>query len=208
MKHSWQLTLSGAALALLTCGAAHAQNAEFTGPVLAIGVGAVHDEVDYGGFLAGKTGKDDDTAFKLDGSYGFSLSPQWVATVGATYDLNETDFGTVNYVDSGTPYTVQTKLKNHYSLYVAPGYRVSPNWLVYAKLAWHHAKGEYKDSQIGTGETHHSGVGYGLGVATVLAKQVEARFEVQYVDFNRKSANLSNGKPETTEAMAYIGYRF
>ncbi len=208
MKHPLHSAVTCAALTLLACTAAQAQDADFTGPALAVGVGTTHNRLEYGGFLAGQTSKENSAAVKLDGSYGIALSSQWVATLGATYDLNKTDFGTVSYVDSGTTYTVHTKLKNHYSLYVAPGYRLSPNWLVYGKLAWHHAKGEFNDSQVGTGETTHSGVGFGLGVSTVLARQVEARFEVQHINFNRKSANLSNGKPETTEAMLYFGYRF
>ena len=185
-----------------------AEETKFTGASLALGLGSVRNQVDYGGYLAGQTSKDTDTVGILDASYGINLAPQWLVTLGATYDLNKTDFGTVSYVDGGNTYSVDGQLENHFSFYVAPGYRLSPNWLVYAKLGWHHAKGEFNDSQLGSGETTHNGVGYGLGVSTVLARQIEARFEIQHIDFNRESANLSDGKPETNQAVVYLGYRF
>jgi len=185
-----------------------AEESNFTGASVALGLGAARNRLDYGGFLDGQTGKETDAVGIIDASYGFNLAPKWVAALGATYDLNKTDFGTVSYVDGGSTYSVDTQLKNHFSLYVAPGYRLSPNWLAYAKLGWHHAKGEFNDTLVGAGETTHNGVGFGLGASTVLAKQLEARFEVQRIDFNRKSAVLSDGKPETTQAVVYLGYRF
>lgn len=201
------LTCTTVMLLLGASATVQAEESSFTGASFALGLGAARNRLDYGGFLAGQTSKETDAVGILDASYGFNLAPQWVVALGATYDLNKTDFGTVTYV-AGVNTSVDVQLKNHFSLYVAPGYRLSPNWLGYAKLGWHHAKGEFNDSQFGRGETTHNGVGYGLGVSTVLAKQIEARFEVQHIDFNRKSANLSDGKPEINEAVVYLGYRF
>lgn len=210
MKPAFRSFLTCSTLMLLLGASAtvHAEESSFTGTAVALGVGVARNQVDYGRFLDGKTSKDSDGIGIIDVSYGFNLAPEWVAALGATYDLNKTDFGTVSYAVGGNTYTVDTQLKNHFSLYVAPGYRLSPNWLAYAKLGWHHAKGEFADTLLGAGETTHNGVGYGVGVSTVLAKQLEARFEVQHIDFNRKSANLSDGKPETSQAVVYLGYRF
>jgi len=202
------VTCSVVTLLLGASATVQAEENSYTGASLALGFGSVRNQVDYGGFLAGQISKDTDVVGILDASYGFNLAPKWVATLGATYDLNKTDFGSISYVVSGNTYSVDTQLKNHFSLYVAPGYRLSPNWLAYAKLGWHHAKGEFADTLLGNGETTHHGVGYGLGVCTVLTKQIEARLEVQHIDYNRQSANLSNGEPETNQAVVYMGYRF
>lgn len=201
------LTCTTIGLLLGVSATAQAEESTFTGSALALGVGVARNQVDYGGFLAGQTSKETDAVGILDASYGFNLAPQWVVALGATYDLNKTDFGTVTYV-AGVNTSVDAELENHFSLYVAPGYRLSPNWLAYGKLGWHHAKSEVKDIQLGTSDSTHNGVGVGLGVSTMLAKKIEARFEVQHIDFNRKSANLSDGKPEINEAVVYLGYRF
>lgn len=201
------LTCATIGLLLGVVATVQAEESTFTGSALALGVGVARNQVDYGGFLEGATGKETELLGRLDASYGFNLGSNLVATLGATYDLNKTDFGTVTYVDGAT-YTVDAELKNHFSLYVAPGYRLSPNWLAYGKLGWHHAKSEVKDTQLGTSDSTHNGVGVGLGVSTMLAKKIEARFEVQHIDFNRKSAHLSDGEPEINEAVVYLGYRF
>lgn len=208
MKKTLPSILIGASLSLIACATAQAETPSFTGTALAIGLGAARNQVDYGGLLSGTTGKKTDTVGKLDLSHGFNLSSQWLATVGVSYDLNKTDFGTVSYVDAGRTHTVQAKLKNHFSLYVAPGYRFAPHWLGYAKLGWHTARAEFNDSLAGPGTTRHNGMSLGLGVSTALTQHVEARFEVQQINFNRQSANLSSGKPQTREAFAYLGYRF
>jgi opacity protein-like surface antigen len=196
------------ALTALTCTAqAQSQDRRFIGPAIGVSLSATHNKVEYGAFLAGSESSKNDVVGRLDASYGFGLSPEWVLTVGAAYDLNKTDFGRVTYVSGGTQ-TVDVKLKDHFAVYLAPGYQVAPNWLVYGKLSVHHAKAEYTDSGATSGEITYSGTGFGLGVATALSKQVEGRFELEQINFNEKSANLSTGKPKTTQATIYLGYRF
>lgn len=208
MKTSLYSVAACAALALSTGADALADSASFTGPALAVGAGVTRNQVEYGGLLSGASAKKNDGVLKLDASYGISVAPQWIVTLGASYDLNKTDFGSVNYVDGGGTYKVDGRLKNHYAVYVAPGYRLSDKLLAYAKLGWHRATAEFNDSQAGTGKTTHNGTGFGAGVSTALSRQLEARFEVQRVNYSRESANLSNGKPESTEATVYLGYRF
>lgn len=196
------------ALTALTCTAqAQSQDRRFIGPAIGVSLSAAHNKVEYGAFLAGSESSKSDAAGRLDASYGFGLSPEWVLTVGAVYDLNRTDFGRVTYVSGGVQ-TVNAKLKDHFAVYVAPGYQVAPNWLVYGKLSVHQAKAEYTDSGAVNGETTHSGTGFGFGAATAFSKQVEGRFELEQVNYNEKSGNLSTGKPKTTQATFYLGYRF
>lgn len=207
MKRISSFALCIALVALIGTAHAQSQNTNFTGPAVGVSLSAARNTVEYGAFLAGSESKKSDAVGRLDASYGFGLSPQWVLSVGATYDLNKTDFGRVSYVSGGTQ-TVDVKLKNHVALYVAPGYQVAPNWLAYGKLSWHHAKGEYNDTGIGAGTTTHDGTGIGFGVATALTKQIEGRFEVEQVNYSREARNLSTGKPKTSQATFYVGYRF
>ncbi len=207
MKRLFSLAVCTALTALIGTAHAQNQNMNFTGPAIGVSLSAARNKVEYGGFLAGSESKKSDTVGRLDASYGFGLSPQWVLSVGATYDLNKSDFGRVSYVSGGTQ-TVDAKLKDHFAVYVAPGYQVAPNWLVYGKLSLHHAKAEYTDSGAPNGTTTHSGTGLGVGVATAFTKQIEGRFELEQVNYSRESGNLSTGKPKTSQATFYVGYRF
>ena len=207
MKRLFPLAICTALTALIGTAHAQSQHMNFTGPAIGVSVSAAHNKIKYSGFLAGSESKKSDTVGRLDASYGFGLSPQWVLSVGATYDLDKSDFGRVSYVDSGTK-TVDAKLNNHFAVYVAPGYQVAPNWLVYGKLSLHHAKAEYKDSGAPNGRTTHSGTGLGIGVATAFTKRIEGRFELEQVNYSRELTINSTGKAKTSQATFYIGYRF
>ena len=131
----------------------------------------------------------------------------WIITLGTSYDLNDRKFGTVNYSDRGQQ-TVDVKLKQHWSLFVTPGYLLEPSLMLYGKLAYHAAKADYSDSVSGSGTRNHHGIGYGMGISYALNQNIELGFEVQHVSLSRESAQLSDGKPSFTEAMLRLGYRF
>ena len=100
-------------------------------------------------------------------------------------------------------------MKQHFSLYAAPGYQFSPDWLGYAKFAWHSAKVEYSDSDS-RDQLRHNVFGFGLGASTSITPNVEMRFEVQQILFNRKTEGDggASARPKSTEAVVYLGYRF
>lgn len=207
MKRLFSFTLCTALLTLNSTAQAQNQNTDFTGPAIGISLSAARNKVEYGDFLVGTESKKSDMVGRLDASYGFGLSPQWVVSVGATYDLNKADFGRASYVSGGAQ-TIDAKLKNHMAIYVAPGYKVAPNWLAYGKLSWHRAKGEYHDTDTGAGTSTHNGTGIGVGIATAFTQQIEGRFEVERVNFSREASQFSTGKPKITQATFYLGYRF
>ncbi|SCK24652.1 outer membrane protein [Vogesella sp. LIG4] len=195
------------AVAMCCMSAAFAAQGNFTGPSISLGLGSSSNKIKYGGFLDGQSSSKTDVVSDLQFNYGIAAGSNWVIGLGASYDLNDRKFGTVNYIDGG-PQTVDVKLKEHWSLFVTPGYLVQPDLLVYGKLAYHGAKGEYHDTDVGNGTRHHQGIGYGVGVNYALTRAIELGAEVQYVSLSRESANLSNGKPSFTEAMLRVGYRF
>lgn len=195
--------------AVLACVAisAYAGDASFTGLSLGVGVGASHNKVDYGNFLAGHASSKTDTASDVAFAYGMPVSDRWVAGFGATYDLGKHNYGRVNYTSGGAQ-TVDARLKQHWSLFIAPGYRVAPDWLAYGKVAYHQAKSEYVDTGTGSGTRSHHGTGVGFGVNHAIGRSLEAGLEIQQVRLSREAANNSTGKPTFTEYMVSIGYRF
>ncbi|WP_343585012.1 outer membrane beta-barrel protein [Herbaspirillum sp.] len=166
-----------------------------------------HTKIDMKGFLNSSPSADDGAA-SLDVSYAFALSPQWSLALGGTYDLNKTDGGSVSYRDGSRTGNVSVKLKNHWSLYLAPGYAFAKDWQVYGKLAYHRAQGEYTDSLFPSGTTSHDGFGYGVGVNYAATRNLRVGVELQRVNFSREQGNESSGKPEMTEVAFKLGYQF
>lgn len=207
MNISTLLAIAGASLALFSVAPVRAEGS-FTGASIAIGAGAVRNHIEYGEFLDGESTSHTAVVGRVDLSYGFDLTPRWIANIGATYDLNKTDAGTVHFTDNSASFDSVNKVKDHLSIYVAPGYRFGSDWLGYAKLGWHSAKVELNDGEIGRYETRHSGFGYGVGIATALTPHLELRFELGRVDFNRNESEDTTAKPDQTDALVYIGYRF
>ncbi len=90
--------------------AVYAEEARFTGPAVAVGLGVARNQIDWSGTSATSNEKKTATVGRLDLSYGLGVAPQTVLTLGASYDLNKSNFGNYSYVESGTTYTGQTKI--------------------------------------------------------------------------------------------------
>jgi opacity protein-like surface antigen len=112
----------------------------------------------------------------LDFGYNYALDGKFLVGVGATYDLNNTTLAEASVSDDGESTSVSLKEKNHYSIYVTPGFKVSEGTLAYGKLAYHHSK--VVDSVGELSETVY-GLGYGAGIKTMLDKNMYLKVEVQ-----------------------------
>lgn len=201
-------TLSLLILTLCATSALAADGASFSGFSVGATAGVSHNHIDYDGYIAGKSSSDDSFASGLNAAYGFALSDSFVLSVGATYALSNAKFGQVSYVEDGSTVEVDGKIKDHWSIFIAPGYRFAPKWLGYAKLGYHAAKSHYSDSLMGSGTSSHHGVGYGAGLAYAVASNIEISMEIEHVDLNRKHFALSSGEPDITEFKLGASYRF
>lgn len=101
-------------------------------------------------------------------------------------------------------YTINCRTR----VFIAPGIRFAPQWLGYAKLAYHHAKSDYTDSLMGSSTSSHHGTGYGAGVAYAVTRNIEVNAEIQHVRFSSASFALSSGEPSVTEFNVGVNYRF
>lgn len=203
-----------AALALaLTCGAAAAQSGQsFVGPAIGIAVTAQNNKTPLTSqtipSVDGQTPQGNDTAGTLLGSWGIALSDRWVATLGLAWDMKSTDAGQFTYT-SGGQQTATLKVKEHLSLSVAPGYKVSPSTLVYGKLAYHQLKGDYSDTaSTQTVYPDFIGTGVGVGLAIALAPRWELRAEYESVRYNEKNLGNSTAKPEQSLFSVGLLYKF
>lgn len=212
MKHIPTSLVTAVAIAFASNGAwaQSTQPVHFVGPALGITVSAMQNKTDYESAtpsINGKSSQANDSDASLMGSWGFALSPDWVGTVGISYSLKSVDAGSFTYTAGGTQ-TVTTKIKDHFSLSFAPGYRVGPNALVYGKLAYHQIKSEYTDTFMGPGSTSHSGTGVGIGAAFALDRNIELRAEYETVAYGSVNTTYTTAKPSHSGLTIGLLYKF
>ncbi len=225
------------ALALLASVAAtpaFSQAKNFAGPSIAIGGGYNSvklkntetvvtsdngEAYEVGDFATINAGDNNFNAL-VDLSYGLPISDNFVLSIGATYDLTDTE---VDVVDSNVDYSVKAKLKDHYSVYIQPTYLVSNNTGIFAKLGYHKSKGSLtiydidSDPQSQTVSRNLDGWGYGIGAKTFLNNNTYIQFEGSLLKYKSESGNITNYlgdtfsesvKPEVLSALISIGYKF
>lgn len=167
--------------------------------------------------------------------YGFELTSCAVLQIGATADLGKTDMWKTRYSDRwpGGSYGDSGKLEesSHYSVYIAPGYLVTPKTMIYGKLAYHSMKLKAKGSSAyfdpdyddgrGKSSNRYKGWGIGAGISTMLNDNVFVYVEAQRVQYgSEKWYSYSEGgdgwsynekasvKPRSTIGSIGIGYNF
>ncbi len=193
-----------AAAVLCTCFAsqAFAQDKNFEGFSVGINANSVRTSTDASGATFTASASKTSSNASLQANYGFALSDSFVLGVGATVGLGDLDAGSTTVL--GLP--VSLKSKNLYAINVEPGYLVSNTTVAYAKIAYQSMKGEVQMTGGGTQDFH--GTGYGLGVRTMLDKNLYLQFEASQVDYNAASISGVSYRPKQTTASIGIGYRF
>lgn len=166
-------------------------------------------------------GGNQDVIGALNVWYGFNLTPTVVLQIGGTYDLGKTEVTDYSYSYPGYGYSEEAKESNHYSLYVAPGYRVTPKTLVYGKIAYHDMKlkGTASDSYGYSESTsdNFSGWGFGAGVSTMLTNNIFVYAEAQHVMYDEETVFSETDiygtwteklEPSSTIGSIGIGWNF
>lgn len=214
-------------------GASGAIAADFTGLGFAadMQLKSTGGQTDYTDFSGGEdfrqkisTGGEQDVLGGLNLNFGFAIAPRVVLQVGATADLGKTDIykTTQSLSDaSGVTSTSATlKEKNHYSIYLAPGYLLTPKTMLYAKLAYHNMKLNWSamsSDASGTESEYFSnsfnGLGLGVGFQAMVTDNLYAYAEVQRVQYGRESLSSTATenfavKPRSNIGALGIGYRF
>lgn len=204
MKTTFTTTALAAALLAMGSTGALAQSANFVGPALGVKVGAqqsrINREPAWPTEMDGHT-----TGVDLVGSWGFATGKQWVTTVGMEVGLTKPEY----YQSISSGVTSTATAKQHLAVYVAPGYRLGANSLVYAKVGYHSLAMAYETS---TGESvtpTHQGYGLGIGYAHALTSNVELRTEIEAISYDWGSA-FNNVKlaPKQSNLNFALVYKF
>ena len=130
--------------------------------------------------------------------YNFAASRDVVLGLTATYDFTDIKLGE----DDGLNY----KGQNRMSINFKPGYMVTPNTMIYAMVGYNSMN--VKASIPSSSNTKNlNGVGYGLGAAVMMTKNIFFKAEVQQVNFSswNDGASLT---PNLTIGTVGVGYKF
>lgn len=143
------------------------------------------------------------TAVSIGADYGIKLDSKAVVLLGATYNITKPEMLSFN---DGNGTSFEFKQKNAYSLYVAPGYAVSENALIYGKLSYNKTKVEASGDIVG--DQSFNGMGYGVGTRIFVDKNLFVNLEWHQINFGSETALDAQWKPKATVGSIGIGYKF
>lgn len=194
--------------------------APFEGLAILAGIGYSRDKISYSTNETGSSKTDSNVTAEIGAEYGIPVTEEFIATVGVSYSLNKTKFDDLVVTPSGGNIStdsniISTEMKNHFSIYVAPGYKLKPDVLIYSKLGYHYAKGKYSDTYIplggvkfGSGEKSFGGFGVGAGASYHATPNFINSVELQYINYSKQNEFISSGKVSSTALTAFLKYRF
>lgn len=163
-----------------------------------------------------------DTNFSpsLDLSYSKNLTGPFGIAVGVSYDLTSSKAGSEYGLYSGTVYSSETEISNHYSVYIQPTYNLGHNTSVFATLGFDKADITTVDKNgqwvynPGTFKKSTNGKTYGIGIQHDLNNRFNVQFSVKYTDFDEINFTTTNGpvnfsqKVGSAGAGFSVGYKF
>lgn len=171
-----KLLMAAAASAVFLTPLAQAQSSNFEGFGIGLGITSADTttELVNGGSI-NSTNADSNAMLQLQ--YTAAVSDVFLVGMGATATNGELKAGTVGLN--------QFKVKDAYSIYVAPGYAFNSDWMGYGKLAYLNAS--LKDS-TGRSYSFDNGWGYGVGVQAMFGKNWFGQLEYMVNQYNDRSA--------------------
>lgn len=185
-----KLLIASAIVATFAAPQAFAQAKNFEGfSVLgAVNVNNNKVEVPSSSFTESKT----ESNVGIQAEYDIPLGQSFVLGLGASAGLS--DFSI----------TSTTKLKNGSSVYIAPGFAVNQNTLVYGKVA-----SVSTTVTNSAGSLNLSGVGYGAGARFLSGKNVFFQVEYMFNKYDDKADSTNTVLKNQTGTLSFgVGYKF
>lgn len=172
----------------LTASSSFAQAVNFEGASIGVNYNAVNSTAALGGVST--SGRDQ--ALSLNGKYTKAVSNQ--ITVGAALDLG------LGQLQSGS----NVKGTGQYSVALEAGFATSSTLLVFGEISFNGVKRQVELNGA-TQSDDFSGIGYGLGLRSLISKNVYWQAELLQRDYDAKS----NGNEFKSTGLAVgVGYKF
>jgi opacity protein-like surface antigen len=191
-----KLILAAAVASTFLAPQAFAQSKNFEGFSLGLSANFNNGKTEF----PGQAPSDNSTTAGIRARYGWAFGGNFTLGLGASYDPGEIKTGTASgVIGVGKGLTVVS---------IEPGYKISPNMLVYARLGYSTIKGESSGALVAS--ENYSGTAAGLGWRSMLNKNWSADLEVQQMTFTAKYGVAAGGdvKPSATVVSLGINYHF
>lgn len=151
--------------------------------------------------------------------YGFSVSKDWILTIGADYSPLNVNSKTQPFGDTDYKYEVS----NRYNIFLAPGYQIDKDKLAYLKAGYSGAQVKTSGDLgqfFGSPTTNLSGYVLGLGYKQLFDKNIYLFGEANYMSYGNATTNASGAENGSTTTTSYklgansyqflvgVGYKF
>ena len=196
-----KLALKSGRLALV-CVSGAAMAANFSGPeagasVTMNGASFLFDNKDTNNY-DGNYGQQS-MGIKLHGGYGFDMGNDTVVMVGLGYNPTE--------IKSGSVVTSTAKIKNSWSLSVAPGMMLNDKSLAYVKLSYEAGKLNFNYPKSSDSYSI-SGFGYGVGLRTEINKTTFLETEIKQINYKKFTDARDEYTPSATVGSVGLVFKF
>lgn len=147
-------------------------------------------------------------------SYGFRVADRFVASVGGNINLLSTDLSGQCVVCADT---ITEKVRNRASVFIAPGYEISPDGVAFVKFGYTHISTSVSATSgtaISGGPKTGGWLG-GVGYKQFLTDQIYGFAELNYsknssgqITAPEGPVYVNTGDLKTTSALVGLGYKF
>jgi opacity protein-like surface antigen len=159
----------------------------------------------------------------IDAAYTLSAGSNAFVAIGASYVAGNAEFSAGNTGTGGTnaAKSFTGEIKDHYSIYIQPGYAVNNSSAIYAKLSYNHADFNLSGATVTKQPGDLEGWGYGVGLKTFLTPNAYVQVEASYTEYDSLRATATNtnsegatstqtvtGKPKIAAGTISVGYKF
>lgn len=190
----------------------------FTGFYVGGGLGQKTTNVEEGVSGGGNSGslKLGDNSFfgQLSAGYGLAFDGGLRLGLGMFYDVGDGKAGSATATVGGLNATYSLKETRHYGVSLEPGYAVTKDAVVYAKLMYNWMKGEetLSGATAGSASKNFSAFGYGAGLKQALGGGLYLFAEWQRVQYDTASfasgASTISFKPSASSGLIGLGLQF
>jgi len=191
------------ACALITTNAVYGQSSNFAGGRIGLNENITGSSANISTPSFALNIGENSGGASIEGAYAVAMSKSTLLSLGATYSLMTQNAGSV-FVAGTIAETLQQK--NLWTAYIEPGTTLTDTTLLYGKLAYSSVQGVL-NGQF-SGSKNFDGVGYGLGIRQMMAKNVYVQVEAMYISYNSQTVNSVYYKPNATLGTLGVGYKF
>jgi opacity protein-like surface antigen len=184
-----------------------ADTSKFTGFGAGVSAGYSGGDLDWSDSTGSINLGDNSTVLGFDVNYSMPVDGNFFVGIGATYDFNDTDIGSLKIGADSISFTAD----DHYSAYIQPSYAVSPNTAVFGKLGYHEIEGKVTvaGSTYGVSATEDfKGWGYGAGIKTILSNNFYIQAEVGIVEYDKETDAGVSFEPTVVSGIVTVGYKY